>query len=398
MKRDRNRIMKLSRSIALAAGLSIAMLLTGCWDRTEVNDIAIVLASGIDKEKDGYRVSILVPLPGNMGGASGGGGGSGGNRPYTIDSETGRTIREAYNKLQSRLSRRLFSGHRKVLLIGEEAAKAGLAEMMDIAGRVPENRLTSYIAVTKGKAFEVLNAAPKLERFSTEALRELLKSDATISIQVKDVVLEMSGEGQDALLPYVEVVKTEGSDKPNEELQITGFAYTSEGRVSGIAKGDAAIGIRWLKNSFKPYMETVEVDGGLVSVTFRRGQSSIKPYIADGNIHYRIKIEGEGTIMEAPDGRDYENRNNVALLERQLENKIRDQLQTAGDIIRMKRTDIPGFGALLSRTFPDRWRSDWGRNWSSDIRHIQFSVQASVNVNRTGMFSKNVSVKERHNE
>ncbi|WP_158301910.1 Ger(x)C family spore germination protein [Paenibacillus mesophilus] len=390
--------MKPSRMIVLAAGLSVAMLLTGCWDRTEVNDIAIVLASGIDIDKDGYRVSILVPLPGNMGGASGGGGGSGGNRPYTIDSETGRTVREAYNKLQSRLSRRLFSGHRKVLLIGEEAAKAGLAEMMDIAGRVPENRLTSYIAVTKGKALDVLNATPKLERFSAEALRELLKSDATISIQVKDVVSELSGEGQDALLPYVEAVKTEGSDKPNEELQITGFAYTSGGRMSGIAKGDAATGIRWLKNSFKPYLETVEVEGGLVSVAFRRGQSSMKPYIAEGKIHYRIKIEGEGTIIEAPDGRDYENRNNVALLERQLEHKIRDDLQTVGDIIRKKRTDIPGFGAMLSRTFPGRWRSDWGRNWPSDIRNIQLRVEASVNVNRTGMFSKNISVKERQNE
>jgi Ger(x)C family germination protein len=393
-----NNTSKPRRSMTLPALLVAAVLVTGCWDRTEVNDIAIVLASGIDKEKDGYRVSILVPLPGNMGGATGGGGGSGGNRPYTIDSETGRTVREAYTKLQSRLSRRLFSGHRKVLLIGEEAAKDGLTEIMDIAGRVAENRLTSYIAVSKGKAYELLNAAPKLERFSTEALRELLKSDAAISIQVKDVALELSGEGQDTLLPYVEAVKTEGNNKPNEELQISGYVYTSGGKMVGIAKGDAASGIRWLKKSFKPYLETVSVGESFASVTIRRGKSSIKPYLVDGSIHYKIKAQGEGTIIEASDSREYEETQNVELLERQLEKKITNDISVVGDIIRKKRSDIPGLGALLGRTYPSRWREEWGPDWSDAIGRIQLHVQVDVNVNRTGMFSKNVGAKEQPDE
>ena len=48
-------------------------LLTGCWDRTETNDIAFVATSSVDLEDDGkYRVRLYVPLPGSMGGASGG--------------------------------------------------------------------------------------------------------------------------------------------------------------------------------------------------------------------------------------------------------------------------------------------------------------------------------------
>ncbi|TXK73213.1 Ger(x)C family spore germination protein, partial [Paenibacillus sp. N3.4] len=43
-------------------------LLTGCWDRTETNDIAFVLTSAIDLEDDGrYRISYMLPLPGSMG-------------------------------------------------------------------------------------------------------------------------------------------------------------------------------------------------------------------------------------------------------------------------------------------------------------------------------------------
>ena len=63
------------------------LVLSGCWDRREINDVAFVLASSIDKENDLYRVSILIPLPGNMGGGGGGGGGTGGVEPYTIETE-----------------------------------------------------------------------------------------------------------------------------------------------------------------------------------------------------------------------------------------------------------------------------------------------------------------------
>ncbi|WP_158289591.1 Ger(x)C family spore germination protein [Paenibacillus flagellatus] len=386
------------RVALLSAALLLPLLLGGCWDRTEVNDIAIVMATGVDKEKDGYRISVIIPLPGNMGGASGGGGGSGGQAPYTIDSEKGRTLREANARLQSRLSRRLFYAHRKVLLIGEELAKEGLVEVMDITARVAENRLTSYMAVTKGKAYDVLNASPKLERFSSEAMRELLKSDNTIQVQVKDVVIRMSGEGQDAILPYVEVIRSEGTKKPSEELQISGFAYTRNGKMVGVAKGDEANGMRWLTESFNPYVETVEMKNGLVSLIVRRGESAIRPSVVGGKIRYRIRAEGEATILEAQDGNEYEHERNIERLEEQLEKKIREDMAAAMRVVKTDRSDFPGFGVVLKRTFPGRWRDEWRREWETAIRDVEPEYEVNMVVNRTGMFSKNVGLKERDHE
>ncbi|WP_449619913.1 hypothetical protein [Robertmurraya sp. Marseille-Q9965] len=41
--------------------LVIMLVLTGCWDRTEVNDLAFVTATGIDKLEDNlFQVSIQV--------------------------------------------------------------------------------------------------------------------------------------------------------------------------------------------------------------------------------------------------------------------------------------------------------------------------------------------------
>ncbi|MDF2658963.1 MAG: hypothetical protein K0Q94_1754 [Paenibacillus sp.] len=385
--------------VRIAALFLVLLLATGCWDRTEVNDIAIVMAAAIDKDKEGYRVSVMIPLVGNMGGATGGGGGSGGDRPYTIDSDTGRTIREASERMQARMARRLFYGHRKVLLIGEELAKENLPDALDITARLAENRLTSFMAVTKGNAYEMLNAAPKLERFPAEALRELLKSDGVIKIQVKDVAHQLNVQGKDAILPYVEVVKSKGSSKPNEEIQIGGYAYARQGKMIGVAREDEAVGIRWLSRStFKPYLETVETDQGPVSVTIRRGKCTIKPYLSDGILHYRIEVAGEGTILEALDNKEYEHKNAVELLEQRLESKIAGEIRTVERLAKQRQVDIPGFGLLFNRAYPTLWKREWSSRWPAALEGAQYEVKVHIVINRTGMFSKNIGLKEHPHE
>ena len=51
--------MKLAKQCTvLFVWLSISLLLTGCWDRTEINDVAFVLASAIDLDKEGIRMTF----------------------------------------------------------------------------------------------------------------------------------------------------------------------------------------------------------------------------------------------------------------------------------------------------------------------------------------------------
>lgn len=43
--------------------LVLNLLLAGCWDRRELNQLAITLAIGIDKVEDDYQVSAQVVVP-----------------------------------------------------------------------------------------------------------------------------------------------------------------------------------------------------------------------------------------------------------------------------------------------------------------------------------------------
>ena len=62
------------------------ILLSGCWDRVEINDLAIVTAAAIDATDDNQielSLQVFIPKALGSGGGQGGGGGGGGGTSYS---------------------------------------------------------------------------------------------------------------------------------------------------------------------------------------------------------------------------------------------------------------------------------------------------------------------------
>lgn len=63
------------RKILLSIMTLSLTFLTGCWDRVEINDLALVLASGFDLTKDGQlEITEQIALPSGIGMPGAGGG------------------------------------------------------------------------------------------------------------------------------------------------------------------------------------------------------------------------------------------------------------------------------------------------------------------------------------
>lgn len=109
------------------------VLLSGCWDRIEINDLAIVLATGIDYEDGKVQLTsqIFIPRKASAGDSSGSGGSPSG--VTMIRTAEGRTIAEALNRLQRKVPRNMFWGHCEVIIISEQAGKRGIREYIDFS-------------------------------------------------------------------------------------------------------------------------------------------------------------------------------------------------------------------------------------------------------------------------
>lgn len=387
---------KLLQIALILALLATTGMSSGCWDRTEINDIAIVVASAYDVEPDGqYRVSCQLALPGQMGGSNGGGGGTSGTKSFYVDSEVGRTIREATDKLQSHLSRQLFFGHRRVLVLGEELARQGIREVFDVIARVPENRLTANIVIAKGRGLELLTAQPNYERFSAEAMREILQSDMMIQVNLKDVAQELSKKGTDPLLPYMVAVDSVKSKDHSKEIAFQGYAQFHDDKFVGVLTDGESNGVHWVRQKFKPYYITIDNKAiGKTSIEIYKGRSKIKPSIEQDHLHFDLHVQATCYILETLGSTDFGLIENVEAAEVEIEKNISDEIKAAIQKMKERKSDSGAFGLLVARNFPRLWKEKLQADWYAELDKATFSISVNTQVSLVGLVSENVAKKE----
>src|SRR5690606_34555637 len=213
-----------------------AVLLTGCWDRTEVNDLAIVQCSAYDKDGDHYRVSVSFPLVSQMTGTRGGGGGTGGKEGQNnyVESADAEAIRTALANLQRKLSRRLYFAHRRVLLIGEEMARHGVSAILDNIARFPENRISTFVLVAEGSALQLMQTPVLMERIPAEMFREILTTFMKSPVTAKDFIHAILTEGIDPYTLAFDRTETKTGDKAADTIAVHGLAVFRDDRLMGI--------------------------------------------------------------------------------------------------------------------------------------------------------------------
>jgi spore germination protein KC/spore germination protein len=367
--------------------------LAGCWDRTEINDVAFVLTTGLDLEKDGQvRYTVLVPLPGQMGGPSGGGGGTSGDKSYYIDSEVGPTYRDAQMKLQKRMSRRMFLAHRRTILIGEDLAKHGIRDLFDATPRSPENRMSTYMIVTKGKAFDMLRATPKFERFPSEAIRELAKFRTVADMNMKDIGIGLSAPGGDPVAVYMAIKESEKSEKPSQEIEVKGYAHFKDDKMIGTLEDEAAQGFSWLLNKKIIGSVTLTIaEKHPMTLQIYNTKTKVSTKINNGQIQYDIRTTAKARLMENRSFYDLSQTKKVLEVEGALSAYVKNAIQSLIDLSIKTNTDPALLGGYVWRAYPEKWEQDFKREWPQGMKEARFTIQTESEITDTGLIYENVT-------
>ncbi|MDB4897422.1 MAG: gerKC2, partial [Firmicutes bacterium] len=116
------------------ASLCILMLLmlTGCWSRVELNDIGVSLGMGVD-QGESAPVRLTLYIARSMGGGTGAS--KAGGDPDWVVAREAQNIADAMREIALASPRRLTLHHLRVVVVGEDYARAGIGELMDFIGR-----------------------------------------------------------------------------------------------------------------------------------------------------------------------------------------------------------------------------------------------------------------------
>ncbi len=376
------------------------LALAGCWSRVEINDIAIVTATAIDKMRDGkIRIALQVAIPKKLGPV--GAGGSGGEMETTLlISETGENVMDASRKLQEKFPRRIFFSHSRNIIIGERAAKDGVFPLLSFFARGREARLRGFILFSKGEAARILKPAPNIERYTSEAIREELKAGVGLRIMQKDFIDMLTTEGISPAAAQVAIRPAEkGRKNAGLNPAISGTAVFRQDKLVGwIDEGDTR-GVLWFRNEVEKSNITVTVPkekgGGKIGTQLLTGKTKVKPILEQGKVKMKVNVHAEVELFENGSSLDLGNPKVLQYVQNLLEMAVKKRMQSAlYKTQKQFHSDIFGFGNSLYRTYPKLWKERFKKQWNEEFPELEVSITPHISIVRIGLYVKSPEMKD----
>ncbi|MEV5030016.1 Ger(x)C family spore germination protein [Paenibacillus sp. LPE1-1-1.1] len=362
--------------------------LSGCWDRTEINDLAIVTGAGFDLTEDRkIKLTIQLFVPGTSSDSqSMGSGPSSQMKQSLVESAVGLNTSDAASKLQELLSRKFFWGQADVFIFGEKLARSGIQDPMDFLARHPHPRERANVYISKGTADQVLNWQPQIERNSAEVLREMSVLQTGLNVALLDAIVEFSDEAHTALIPWIRLKKSGNKISP----YLAGAASFKDLKMNQVYDVQETRGLLWLRNEIKTATLTAHPEGGagFTTLNILDSRCQLTPSIQDGKWKVNIAIKAAGNLIQNTADIDVVNPAVIDQLETQFASVLKERIQMAVKIAKKTNTDVLGFSDQFHRHYPKEWNKH-KKNWDQIFPAIEVNYKVKITVLRSGLIGKN---------
>lgn len=365
--------------------LLLIIVLTGCWDRREIEERTSVVAIAIDRTEqhpDMVTLSVQIPIPIKIAGSGASGGGGGGRESVKIMTSVGKTVVDAFQNLQKRLNQELFFGHTRIIAIGENVAREGLDNLLDPFRRDPQIRRLLWPIIVKGEASELLKAAPRLEQIPTVYIMTLIENGAKRGhipdVNLGDFFIDLSSTAREPYLNYVEVA--------GDDVKWSGVA---------LFRGNRMVGKLNERETWSLMRIREKKDGGnivfpfngdmkkLVTVNTEFVKSKMNATYRDGKPHVEINVELEGNLLEKTFTANIMDSKAIALLE---QSAVKYLEEGTDELIRKLQkeynTDALGIGSYIKARKPDIWKQI---DWEDQYPETEIKVNYKLQLRNTGM-------------
>jgi spore germination protein KC len=382
----------------VAVLLVTLLLLTGCWDRIETNDLGVAVGMGVDVgEEERVRLTLYVARTGTGAGGGQQGGGAG-QQPVWLASREGENLADALRFIAQAAPRRITLHHVRVILISEAVARAGVEEALDFLIRHPQIRLTSRIMVVPGRTSEVFEVKPNLEEHMPENVVDILPARGGPDQRLKEVLVSRVGHTRSSWMEELKIVdrRVARGDEPKREVEMAGAALFRKDHMVDRLSIKEARALNWLLRSPREAVVTAtcpEQAEETFSVEVREGDARITPYLEGDQLRFTVHLDGRGDLVRhACKGGALD-----PAFTRRLEAALSDDLveRVAPVIEKLQATGVDpvGFGKRVELRYPGYWQRisrDWEEMWPT----VQVRTTAELTIAHSGLLLQSASKAE----
>ena len=284
--------------------LAIVTSTAGCTfniipKRLEINELMMIQAVGVDKDvKDPDNICITLHSKKQT---SGGKSGEQSKLESIILSNEAPTFLEAEREFQSYSDKRIFWGHVDFYLVGEEAAKEGIARYIDFLARDNDMRSVSKIYIIEGStAKEFIEKSSTGEYFMPDRLKAIGVNSNLFAGSQELTLLEfmqwLNNKYSCAIAPVLTLkqkqdTKMEGRQPPMD-VDLNGYAIFKNLKLVNIIDKHMARGENFLLNRIiTGVIQVKDLSGDMIGLDITSHKTKISTVFEEGELKgMKVKV------------------------------------------------------------------------------------------------------------
>lgn len=380
--------------------LSVLLLLGGCWNKRELNELAIVTAVGVDKSDEQFEISVQIVNPNQVASNKA----SGIQVPVFTHHAKGKSLFDAIRKLTALTPRKPYYAHAQIIIIGEEMAEEGMNSILDLFQRDPEGRSDfNFIVSHDSTAQEILSVLTPLEDVPASKMFKSLKvSEAVLgtteSVILDDLIQSLGSIDHSAVLPSIHIYgdadagdfssNIEKIDSP-AQLKYGGLAIFKNYKLIGYLTEQESRDYNFLNNNIKSTFEIIACpEEGKISTEIINSSTKMTGHFQNDVPSISIKLDIEQNVAEVSCSLDLTKSKTIDALNKETSRQIKERLErTLQTIQQTYQADLLKFSNVLHREDYQAWNRI-KKNWQTLYPNLEVQIEVDVHTKGVGTATK----------
>lgn len=340
------------------------LLLSGCSDYKELNNLAIVNTIGIDKKDNNYKLCIEVLNTDKENGK---------NKIYY---STGKTINEAINKVNNKSPKIIYGGHLDKIIVSKDILNDKKIDLVDSFFRLTEVKDEFDFFVTKDNdACDIVKSLSKLPNNSSSRLQKNSKENRSTS-SYTNIDVFISNYLKTGIDPVISVLNIK-----DNEVYIDNIAITKNGKVIKYLDTKESIGYNLIRNEIDKISIPISYKDKYSTIKINKSTTKNKVYKRNNKYIIEININIEAYLTEYNFDLDLTKNNTITKLEEISKKEIDKYITSA--IKLDDESNYLGFKRMIYERYPKE------KDYIYDIKK-----NIKVNIKRKGEIKNYIKEKK----
>lgn len=389
--------MKLRKIISL---FLICILLSGCWDKVEIDKKVIVSIIGIDigedtgkqkeikkfKPDEPYTALELKKLHLTLGAPdiSKLGPDKGGTAEDIYINSDGYSMQDAVAKAALKSSRDIRFSHSKLLVLGSELMGSPdiSKEIIDYLQREPSLNRMMYVTLAEGKAEEYIKHKPEMEKnienYITGLIENSNRNENILPVTLNEFLVLLSENGN-ALIPRMTI------EKDTKQLKISGVAIIKDYTLKGFLTAPQTGNLEMLRGTLKGGKRVTFVNGHPVDFVLDGVDRKMSVDNTGGKLAFNINLRLEGEIKDYYIDSNIFSKDQLSQFQDNFNKSIKKECEQVVKLTQQEfDVDLIGIREYVEKFHPNIW-NEKKDNWSDVYKNAVINVNVDTNIRRIGV-------------